>query len=85
MTDDARAAAGAGRGDARAQNGRAAEADEDRIARGEGVQDQIDRGAEVREQNRLTTPGASRPGSPERARVMPERGVGSPESGRVAD
>ena len=61
MTDDARAAAGAGRGDARAQNGRAAEAEDDRIARGQGVQDQIDRGADVREQNRLTTPERAAP------------------------
>src|SRR5204862_3835269 len=63
--------------------GRAAEAEDDRIARGQGVQDQIDRGADVREQNRRTAPGASRPGTSERARVMPERGVGPPESSRV--
>lgn len=51
--------------DARAQDGRAAEAKEDRIARGEGAWDQIDRGADVREQNRLTAPGGGRPGTPE--------------------
>ncbi|HEY0998644.1 MAG TPA: AI-2E family transporter [Streptosporangiaceae bacterium] len=78
MTDDASAARGA-----RAQDGRAAAAEEDRIARGQGVQDQIDRGADVREQNRLTAPGAGRPGTPEQARVVPESGAGSPESSRV--
>ena len=85
MTDDARVPGAADRASAgpRAQDGRAAGAEEDRIARGEGVQDQIDRGADVREQNRLTAPGAGRPGTPERARVMPERGAGSPESSRV--
>jgi len=85
MTGDAPAPGGAGRAgaDTRAQDGRAAEAAEDRIARGQGVQDQIDRGADVREQNRLTAPGAGRPGTPEQARVMPERGAGSPESSRV--
>jgi predicted PurR-regulated permease PerM len=85
MTDDASAARGAGLAGtgARAQDGRAAAAEEDRIARGQGARDQIDRGAEVREQNRLTAPGAGRPGTPERARVMPERGAGSTESSRV--
>src|ERR1700745_2412446 len=88
MTDDAPAAGGAGPpgGRTRTQDGRAAEekpneaAEEDRIARGAGVQDQIGRGADVREHNRLNAPG--RPGKPEQARV-PERGVGSPESSRV--
>ena len=84
MTGDARVPGAADRASAcRAQDSRAAGAEEDRIARGEGVQDQIDRGADVREQNRLTAPGAGRPGTPERAQVMPERGAGSPESSRV--
>jgi predicted PurR-regulated permease PerM len=37
----------------------------------------------VREQNRLDAPEPGRPGAPEQARAMPERGVGSPEPGRV--
>jgi predicted PurR-regulated permease PerM len=85
MTDDTPALGGAGRADAgpRAQNGRDGEAEKDRIASGEGVRAQIDRGADIREQNGLTGPGAGRPGTPEQARVMPERGAGSPESSRV--
>jgi len=85
MTGDAPAPGGAGRAGAgtRAQDDRAAEAEEYRVASGQGVQDQIDRGADVREQNRLTAPGAGRRGTPEQARVMPERGAGSPESSRV--
>ena len=90
MTDDAPAVGGAGRNGAgtRTQDGRAAEekrdeaAEKDRIARGAGVQDQIGRGVEVREQNRLDAPGPGRPGKPEQARV-PERGAGPPESSRV--
>ena len=85
MTDDAAPPGGAGRAGAgtRAQDDRAAEAEEDRMATGQGIQDQIDRGADVREHNRLTAPGAGRPGMPEQARMMPERGPGSPESRRV--
>ena len=90
MTDDAPAVGGAGRNGAgtRAQDGRAAEekrgeaAEKDRIARGAGMQDQIGRGADVREQNRPNAPGPGRPGKPEQARV-PERGASSPESSRV--
>ncbi|HEY2268331.1 MAG TPA: AI-2E family transporter, partial [Streptosporangiaceae bacterium] len=58
-------------------------AEEDRIARGAGVRDQIGRGAHVREQNRLDAPEPGRPGTPGQARVMPERGAGSPEPGQV--
>jgi predicted PurR-regulated permease PerM len=85
MTDDTPALGGAGRAGAgpRAQDGRDSEAEKDRIASGEGVRAQIDRGADVREPNGLTGPGAGRPGSPERARVMPKREDSSPESGRV--
>jgi predicted PurR-regulated permease PerM len=46
------------------------------------VQDQIGRGADVREPNRLDAPGPGRPGKPEQA-LVPERGPGSPESSRV--
>ena len=63
--------------------GRTAEAEKDRIARGGGVQNQMDRGAEVREQNGLAGSGAGLPGTPDQARVMPERGPGPTESGRV--
>src|SRR5437764_14473035 len=82
MPGDTPAPGGAGRAGAgpRAQDDRAAEAEEDRIANGEGVRAQIDRGADIREQTGL---GAGRPGTPERARVMPGLGAGSPESGRV--
>jgi predicted PurR-regulated permease PerM len=92
MTDDAPAVGGAGRvGVANGAQGRPAAgeetgnlaAKEDRIARGQGVQDQIDCGADAGEPNRLTAPAAGRPGTLERARVLPERGAGSPESGRV--
>jgi hypothetical protein len=92
MTDDAPAAGGAGRAGVAngAQDRRTATeetwnqaAEEDRIARGVGVQRQIDRGADVRKQNRLNAPGPGRPGMPEQARAIPERGTGSPESGRV--
>jgi len=90
MTDDAPAVGGAGRTGAgtRTQDARAAEekrnqaAEKERIAGGTGVQDQIGRGADVREQNRLNAPVPGRPGKPEQARV-PERGAGSPESSRV--
>ena len=90
MTDDAPAVGGSGRTGAgtRTQNGRAAEekrneaAEKDRIARGAGVQDQIDRGADAREQNRLNAPGPGRPGKPGQA-LVPERGAGSPEPSRV--
>jgi predicted PurR-regulated permease PerM len=85
MTDDTPASGGAGRvgADPRAQNGRDNEAEKDRIASGEGVRAQIDHGADIHEQNGLTSPGASRPGTPERARAMPDRGAGSPESSRA--
>jgi predicted PurR-regulated permease PerM len=85
MTDDTPALGGAGRADAdpRAQNGCDSEAGKDRIANGEGVRAQIDRGAEIRKQSGLTGPGAGRPGTPEQARVMPEREAGSQESSRV--
>ena len=54
----------------------------DRIARGAGVQDQIGRGADVREPDRLDAPGPGCAGKPEQARVA-ECGAGSPESSRV--
>jgi predicted PurR-regulated permease PerM len=90
VTDDAPAVGGAGRNGAgtRTRDGRAADekrdeaAEKDRIARGAGLQDQIGRGADVREPNRLNAPGPGRPGKPEQARV-PERGADSPESSRV--
>ena len=77
ITGEAPARDGAGR----AAGAEAAE--EDRVARGAGVQDQIDHGADVHEQNRLTAPGAGGPGTPRQAWVMPERGASPPESGRV--
>jgi predicted PurR-regulated permease PerM len=92
MTDHAPAVNGAGRTGAgtRTQDERTAaeqtrteDAEKDRIARGAGVQGQIDRGEDVREQNRLDAPGQDRPGAPARARVMPERGAGRPEYSRV--
>jgi hypothetical protein len=85
MTDDTPALGGAGCAGAgpRAEDGRDSGAEKDRIASGEGVQAQIDRGADIREQNGLTGPGAGRPGTPERAQGMPERGTGSPESSPV--
>jgi hypothetical protein len=80
MTDDTPSLGGAGRAGVglRVEDGRDSEARKDRIASGEGVQAQIDRGADIREQNGLTGPG-----TPERARVMPKRGDSSPESRRV--
>jgi predicted PurR-regulated permease PerM len=58
-------------------------AKEDRIARGAGVQEQIDRGADAREQDRLNAPGPGVAGTPEPTRALPERGDGSPERSRV--
>src|ERR1700751_2981444 len=88
MTDDAQAAGWARQhpGRPRPAGGRGAAekrnkgAEGEKKARGAGVQDQIGRGADVREHNRLNAPG--RPGKPEQARV-PERGAGSPESSWV--
>src|ERR1035438_8430739 len=66
--------------------------EEERIARGTGVQEQIARGEGVREQNRVSAPGpggvdaagAGRVGTPEQALVsMPERRVSLPEHSRV--
>jgi predicted PurR-regulated permease PerM len=92
MIDDAPAGGGAGRAGvangaqdrpaSREETGNQA-AKEDRIARGAGVQEQIDRGADVRKQNRLNAPGPGVAGTPEQARVLPERGPGSPERSRV--
>ncbi len=91
MTGDAPAADGAGRTGATtgAQDGQAAEhkrdeaVENDRITRGAGVQDQIQRGTHVREQNPRDVPEPGCPGRPGQARAMPERGAGPPESGRV--
>jgi predicted PurR-regulated permease PerM len=58
-------------------------AKEDRIARGAGVQEQIDRGADAREQDRLDASGPGVAGTPEQTRALPGRGDGSPERGRV--
>src|SRR5712691_529024 len=80
MTDDAPAARGALRTGA----GNETEEEADRIARGAGVKEQIDRGAEVREQNRPNVPEQARVGTPEQARLtLPERGVNVPEYSRV--
>jgi predicted PurR-regulated permease PerM len=92
MTGDAPAMGGAGRvgvangaqdrpaaGEATGNQG----AKEDRIARGAGVQEQIDRGADAREQDRLNAPGPGVAGTPEQTRALPERGDGSPERSRV--
>jgi predicted PurR-regulated permease PerM len=58
--------------------------EQDRIARGTGVQEQVDHGAEVREQNHLNMPEQSRASSPEPARVtMPEHQVNMAEYNRV--
>jgi predicted PurR-regulated permease PerM len=58
--------------------------EQDRIARGTGVQEQIDRGAEVREQNHLNVPEQSRVSSPEQARVtVPDHRVNTAEYNRV--
>jgi predicted PurR-regulated permease PerM len=56
---------------------------EDRIVPGAGMLEQIDRGADVREQNRLNAPGPGVTGTPEQTRALPERGDGSPERSRV--
>jgi predicted PurR-regulated permease PerM len=92
MTGDAPAMGGAGRvgvaygaqdrpaaGEATGNQG----AKEDRIARGAGVQEQIDRGADAREQDRPNAPGPGVAGTPEQTRALPERGDGSPERSRV--
>ncbi|MBV9208156.1 MAG: AI-2E family transporter [Actinobacteria bacterium] len=82
MTGAAATAAGAGTPDGAAAGDQPAE--EDRIARGAGVQQQIARGAEVREQNRLRVPGQARVSTPEQARVtVPDRRAPDPEQGRV--
>jgi predicted PurR-regulated permease PerM len=92
MTGDAPAMGGAGRvGVANGAQDRPAAgeatwnqgAKEDRIARGAGVQEQIDRGADAREQDRLNAPGPGVTGTPEQIRALPERGDGSPERSRV--
>jgi len=71
MTDDAAAARGA-------------TAEEDRIARGTGVQEQVDRGATLRERNRLNAPGQARVSTPEQARVtMPGRRASTAEDSHV--
>ena len=58
--------------------------EQDRIARGTGVQDQIDRGAKAREQNHLNVPEQSRVSSPEPAPVtMPDHRVNMAEHNRV--
>jgi predicted PurR-regulated permease PerM len=58
--------------------------EQDRIARGTGVQEQVDHGAEVREQNHLNMPEQTRASSPEPARVtMPEHQVNMAEYNRV--
>jgi predicted PurR-regulated permease PerM len=48
-------------------------AEEERIARGTGVQEQIARGAAVHELNRMTEPGRRRAGAPDRREVVPEQ------------
>src|SRR5229473_6461491 len=71
MTDDAAAARGA-------------TAEEDRIARGTGMQEQVDRGATLRERNRLNAPGQARVSTPEQARVtMPGRRASTAEDSHV--
>jgi predicted PurR-regulated permease PerM len=58
--------------------------EEERIARGDGVQEQIARGADVRDSNRLDAPGQSRVGTPEQPRVtVPTQRANLPESSRV--
>ncbi|MGH3180195.1 MAG: hypothetical protein ACRDPF_40765, partial [Streptosporangiaceae bacterium] len=92
MTGDTPAVGGTGRasGDNGAQDRPAAReetgnqaAKEDRIARGAGVQEQIDRSADIRRQNRLNAPGPGVAGTPAQARVLPGRRPGPPESARV--
>jgi predicted PurR-regulated permease PerM len=102
MTDDAGSTGGASPAGVRAEKPgnhadgdparNSAAAEEDRIARGTGVQEQIARGESVREQNRVGAPGpggvnaagAGRVGTPEQALVgMPERRVNLAERNRV--
>jgi predicted PurR-regulated permease PerM len=59
-------------------------AEEDRVARGEGVREQIERGAEIRDQNRRAMAQGGRVWTPEQAVVaMPERRASRPEHNRV--
>jgi predicted PurR-regulated permease PerM len=70
MTDDAAGGNGASQ--------------EERMAQGTAVQEQIARGESLRRQNQQTAPGGSRISTPEQARVaMPERRAEAPEDGRV--
>jgi predicted PurR-regulated permease PerM len=58
--------------------------EEDRIASGEGVREQIERGAEIREQNRRAMAEGGRVWTPEQARVRaPERRESPAEHNRV--
>jgi predicted PurR-regulated permease PerM len=58
--------------------------EEERIARGDGVQEQIARGQDVRDSNRLDSPGPARAGPPEQARVtVPPMRANLAESSRV--
>jgi predicted PurR-regulated permease PerM len=91
MTGDAPAGGGAGRVGANGAQDRPAASEatgnqgakEDRIARGAGMQEQIDRGADAREQDRLNASGPGIAGTPEQTRALPGRGDGSPERSRV--
>jgi predicted PurR-regulated permease PerM len=59
-------------------------AQEDRVARGEGVHEQIERGAGIREQNRRAMGEGGRVSTPEQALVaMPERRANPSEHNRV--
>jgi hypothetical protein len=59
-------------------------AEEERVARGEGVREQIERGAEIRDQNRRAMAEGGRVWTPEQALVaMPERRASPAEHNRV--
>jgi predicted PurR-regulated permease PerM len=82
MTDDAGEAASARRSDVKAKKtddtaagdptGDGAEPEEDRIAAGTGIQEQIARGEAVQEHNRTRAPGPGHVGTPERRVSVPE-------------
>ncbi len=94
MSDDAGKAGGARRSDVTTKKtddtaagdpaGDGAAPEEDRIAAGTGIQEQIARGEGVRERNRARAPEPGRAGTPEQALVStPERRVSLPEHSRV--
>ena len=66
-------AAPAGNGVAEENGVASAQDEEDRVTRGTGVREQIERGESAREQNRLHVPEEGHPGAQERRAVLPEQ------------